>query len=98
MLNSYGGCLENNQVVHFRPRGFEQFRADFEEECQPVGLLEQDLVAARWRMNRVRMPGFFALRREHPRPASSIGFDRSRRRSENQNLIKYARIQNAEKA
>jgi hypothetical protein len=49
---------------------FEQFRAAFEEECQPVGLLEQvlveDLVSARWRMNRVRKmePGFFALRHE----------------------------------
>jgi hypothetical protein len=49
---------------------FEQFRAGFEEECQPVGLLEQvlveDLVAARWRMNRVRKmePGFFALRHQ----------------------------------
>ena len=47
---------------------FEQFRAAFEEECQPVGPIEQvlveDLVAARWRMNRVRKmePGFFALR------------------------------------
>ena len=47
---------------------FEQFRAAFEEECQPVGPLEQvlveDLVAARWRMNRVRKmePGFFTLR------------------------------------
>jgi hypothetical protein len=49
---------------------FEQFRAAFEVECQPVGPIEQvlveDLVAARWRMNRVRKmePGFFALRRE----------------------------------
>ena len=49
---------------------FEQFRAAFEEECQPVGLLEQvlvdDLVAARWRMNRVRKmeSGFFALRHQ----------------------------------
>jgi hypothetical protein len=49
---------------------FEQFRAGFEEECQPVGLLEQvlveDLVVSRWRMNRVRKmePGFFALRYE----------------------------------
>src|ERR1700675_4544261 len=47
---------------------FEQFRAAFEEECQPVGAIEQvlveDLVAARWRMNRVRKmePGFFTLR------------------------------------
>ena len=49
MLNNYGGCLED-----------DQFRADFD---QPVGLLEQDLFAARWRMNHVRMrePGFFAL-------------------------------------
>src|SRR6202795_4426635 len=49
---------------------FEQFRAAFEEECQPVGAIEQvlveDLVAARWRLNRIRKmePGFFALRRE----------------------------------
>ena len=47
---------------------FEEFQAAFEEECQPVGPIEQvlveDLVAARWRMNRVRKmePGFFALR------------------------------------
>ena len=47
---------------------FEQFRAAFEEECQPVGPIEQvlveDLVSSRWRMNRVRKmePGFFALR------------------------------------
>jgi hypothetical protein len=47
---------------------FEQFQAAFEEECQPVGPIEQvlveDLVAARWRMNRVRKmePGFFTLR------------------------------------
>jgi hypothetical protein len=47
---------------------FEQFQAAFEEECQPVGLLEQvlveDMVVSRWRMNRVRKmePGFFALR------------------------------------
>jgi len=47
---------------------FEQFRAAFEAECQPVGPIEQvlveDLVAARWRMNRVRKmePGFFTLR------------------------------------
>src|ERR1700693_2854544 len=49
---------------------FEQFRAAFEAECQPVGPIEQvlveDLVANRWRMNRVRKmePGFFALRWE----------------------------------
>jgi hypothetical protein len=49
---------------------FEQFRAAFEEECQPIGPIEQvlveDLVAARWRLNRIRKmePGFFALRRE----------------------------------
>jgi hypothetical protein len=49
---------------------FEQFQAAFEEECQPVGPIEQvlveDIVAARWRMNRVRKmePGFFAFRRE----------------------------------
>src|ERR1700724_2899419 len=49
---------------------FEQFQADFEEQCQPVGLLEQvlveDMVVSRWRMNRLRKmePGFFPLRRE----------------------------------
>ena len=49
---------------------FEQFQAAFEEECQPVGAIEQvlveDMVTARWRMNRARKmePGFFALRRE----------------------------------
>jgi hypothetical protein len=49
---------------------FEQFQAAFEEECQPVGLREQvlvdDLVAARWRMNRARKmeSGFFALRHQ----------------------------------
>ena len=49
---------------------FEQFRAAFEEECQAVGPIEQvlveDLVTARWRLNRIRKmePGFFALRRE----------------------------------
>ena len=49
---------------------FEQFQAAFEEECQPLGAIEQvlveDMVTARWRMNRVRKmePGFFALRRE----------------------------------
>jgi len=47
---------------------FEQFQAAFEEECQPVGPIEQvlveDIVAARWRMNRARKmePGFFTLR------------------------------------
>ena len=47
---------------------FEQFQAAFEEECQPVGPIEQvlveDIVANRWRMTRVRKmePGFFALR------------------------------------
>jgi hypothetical protein len=47
---------------------FEQFQAAFEAECQPVGPIEQvlveDIVANRWRMNRVRKmePGFFALR------------------------------------
>jgi hypothetical protein len=47
---------------------FDQFQAAFEEECQPVGPIEQvlveDIVANRWRMNRVRKmePGFFALR------------------------------------
>jgi hypothetical protein len=47
---------------------FEEFQAAFEKECQPVGPIEQvlveDLVAARWRMNRIRKmePGFFALR------------------------------------
>src|SRR6202166_1393535 len=47
---------------------FEQFQTAFEEECQAVGPIEQvlveDIVANRWRMNRVRKlePGFFALR------------------------------------
>src|ERR1700692_4499547 len=47
---------------------FEQFQAAFVEECQPVGPIEQvlveDIVANRWRMNRVRKmePGFFAIR------------------------------------
>ena len=49
---------------------FEQFRAAFEAEHQPVGPTEQvlveDIVIARWRLNRIRKmePGFFALRRE----------------------------------
>jgi hypothetical protein len=49
---------------------FEQFQAGFEEECQPVGPIEQvlveDIVAARWRMNRSRKmeSGFFALRHQ----------------------------------
>ena len=49
---------------------FEQFQAAFEEECRPVGPIEQvlveDIVAARWRMNRIRKmePGFFAFRRQ----------------------------------
>jgi hypothetical protein len=49
---------------------FEQFRAAFEAEHQPVGPTEQvlveDIVTARWRLNRIRKmePGFFALRRE----------------------------------
>ena len=47
---------------------YEQFRLDFLEECQPVGLIEhvlvEDMVTARWRLNRVRKmePGFFAFR------------------------------------
>ena len=49
---------------------FEQFRAAFEEEHQPVGpteeVLVEDIVIARWRLSRIRKmePGFFALRRE----------------------------------
>ncbi len=49
---------------------FEQFRAAFEEEHQPVGpteeVLVEDMVVSRWRLNRIRKmePGFFALRRE----------------------------------
>jgi hypothetical protein len=49
---------------------FEQFQAAFEQECQPVGPIEQvlveDIVTNRWRMTRVRKmePGFFALRLE----------------------------------
>src|ERR1700694_4033032 len=46
---------------------FEQFRFAFEEECKPVGPTEQvlveDIVTARWRLNRIRKmePGFFAM-------------------------------------
>jgi hypothetical protein len=46
---------------------FEQFQASFVEECQPVGPIEhvlvEDIVTARWRLNRIRKmePGFFAL-------------------------------------
>src|ERR1700724_365319 len=49
---------------------FEQFRAAFEAEHQPVGpteeVLVEDIVIARWRLNRIRKmePGFFALRQE----------------------------------
>jgi hypothetical protein len=49
---------------------FEQFRAAFEAEHQPVGPTEQvlveDMVVSRWRLNRIRKmePGFFALRAE----------------------------------
>jgi hypothetical protein len=49
---------------------FQQFRLAFEEEYKPVGpteeVLIEDMVTARWRMNRLRKmePGFFALRRE----------------------------------
>src|SRR6266849_1653321 len=46
---------------------FEQFRAAFEAEYKPEGPTEQvlveDIVIARWRLNRIRKmePGFFAL-------------------------------------
>src|SRR5579862_2623080 len=49
---------------------FEQFRAAFEAEHQPVGpteeVLVEDIVVSRWRLNRIRKmePGFFALRQE----------------------------------
>ena len=49
---------------------FQQFRVAFEQEYEPVGpteeVLVEDLVTARWRLNRIRKmePGFFALRRE----------------------------------
>jgi hypothetical protein len=49
---------------------FQQFRLAFEQEYRPVGpteeVLIEDMVAARWRLNRIRKmePGFFALRRE----------------------------------
>ena len=49
---------------------FDQFRAAFEEEYKPEGPTEQvlveDIVIARWRLNRIRKmePGFFALRQE----------------------------------
>src|ERR1700716_2454937 len=47
---------------------FEQFRQAFEDKCQPVGPIEQvlveDMVIARWRLNRIRKmePGFFTMR------------------------------------
>ncbi len=46
---------------------FEQFRAAFEAEHQPVGpteeVLVEDIVVSRWRLNRIRKmePGFFAM-------------------------------------
>src|SRR6202158_947249 len=46
---------------------FEQFRAAFEAEHQPVGpteeVLVEDIVVSRWRLNRIRkmQPGFFAM-------------------------------------
>jgi hypothetical protein len=46
---------------------FEQFRFSFEQEYNPVGpteeVLVEDIVTARWRLNRIRKmePGFFAL-------------------------------------
>ena len=49
---------------------FQQFRLAFEQEYKPVGpteeVLIEDMVTARWRLNRIRKmePGFFALRRE----------------------------------
>jgi hypothetical protein len=49
---------------------FEQFRFSFEEEYKPVGPTEQvlveDIITARWRLNRIRKmePGFFSLRLE----------------------------------
>ena len=49
---------------------FQQFRLAFEQEYKPVGpteeVLIEDMVTARWRLNRLRKmePGFFALRRE----------------------------------
>src|SRR6202051_2905890 len=49
---------------------FQQFRLAFEQEYNPVGpteeVLIEDMVTARWRLNRLRKmePGFFALRRE----------------------------------
>src|ERR1700692_3602602 len=49
---------------------FEQFRFAFEEEYKPVGPTEQvlveDIVTARWRLNRILKsePGFFSLRLE----------------------------------
>ena len=47
---------------------FEQFRFAFEAEYNPVGpteeVLVEDIVTARWRLNRIRKmePGFFSLR------------------------------------
>jgi len=49
---------------------FQQFRLAFEQEYKPVGpteeVLIEEMVTARWRLNRIRKmePGFFALRRE----------------------------------
>ena len=49
---------------------FQQFRFAFEEEYKPVGpteeVLVEDIVTARWRLNRIRKmePGFLALRQE----------------------------------
>ena len=46
---------------------FQQFRLAFEQEYKPVGpteeVLIEDMVTARWRLNRIRKmePGFFAL-------------------------------------
>jgi hypothetical protein len=49
---------------------FEQFRFAFEQEYNPVSpteeVLVEDIVTARWRLNRIRKmePGFFSLRLE----------------------------------
>jgi hypothetical protein len=50
---------------------FEQFRFAFEEEYKPEGPTEQvlveDIVIARWRLNRIRKYGTWLLRQGAPR-------------------------------
>jgi hypothetical protein len=62
---------------------FEQFRAAFEAEHQPVGPTEQvlveDIVIARWRLNRIRKmePGFFAMELDERKEAREKYFSPS---------------------